>query len=62
MGRSFGVVLLVRSRLRGLARTFKVSRTSVTAWIKKSSALATACCDPAAGGQLGALAPDLGIG
>jgi transposase-like protein len=36
-----------RRSLRGLERTFKVSRNTVTAWIKKSSTTATTPQQPA---------------
>src|SRR5258707_15783036 len=42
-----------RSRLRGLTRTFGVSRTSVSSWIKKRSAASSFVHHPACPGSRG---------
>ena len=51
-----------RSSLRGVARTFKVSRNTVTAWIKNRSRPASSGDDPASRRDVGACSPELGTG
>src|SRR5712691_7358224 len=51
-----------RSSLRGLTRTFGVSRTTVSGWIKKSSSASTFVCNTAGPGSRRSHVYDLGIG